>query len=118
MLQLTEPYIGSGRRVVFDNWFWSIPLSQELVVRNLPSIGTLRKNKREIPVDIQKALQDTTRAIGSCLQVYNGELMLTSWLPKKGKHVLMLSTDHTVIPDEPSKQTEQTEEGSSKSQQV
>ncbi|XP_039444771.1 piggyBac transposable element-derived protein 4-like [Culex pipiens pallens] len=80
VLQLTEPYIGSGRRVVFDNFFTSIPLCEELVERNLPCIGTLRKNKREIPVVVQDALKDTAR---------------------ENKHVIMLSTDPTVIPSEP-----------------
>lgn len=99
VLQLTEPYIGSGRRVVFDNFFTSIPLCEELVERNLPCIGTLRKNKREIPVIVQDALKDNSRATGSRLHVYNNDLMMTSYIPKKNKHVIMLSTDPTVIPN-------------------
>ncbi|XP_052567624.1 piggyBac transposable element-derived protein 4-like [Culex pipiens pallens] len=101
VLQLTEPYIGSGRRVVFDNFFTSIPLCEELVERNLPCIGTLRKNKREIPVVVQDALKDTAREVGSRLHVYHSELMMTSYISKKNKHVIMLSTDPTVIPSEP-----------------
>lgn len=66
------------------------------MANNLASIGTLRKNKREIPCVIQSA--EETRQIGTCLQLFNGELMITSWLPKKSKHVLLLSSDQDVVP--------------------
>lgn len=118
VVQLTGPYVNSGRRVFFDNFFTSIPLCEELVAKNLPSIGTVRKNKREIPVAIQSALQDTERKIGSCLQVFNGELMMTSWIAKKGKHVVMLSSEQSVVPAESYAQADHSLDGSSESQQV
>lgn len=116
-MKLTEHYFGSGRRIVFDNFFTSVPLCQDLVAQNLSSIGTLRKNKREIPVVLQSTQQDDPREIGSCIQLFHGELMITSYLPNKKKHVLMLSTDPDVLPLKLHGQEEKAEEAGESSEQ-
>lgn len=49
--RLVDPIKGSNRNVVMDNWFMSIPLATELLdYFSLTCLGTLRKNKKEIPV--------------------------------------------------------------------
>ncbi|CAG4937722.1 unnamed protein product [Parnassius apollo] len=48
--RLVEQVRGSHRNVVIDNWFTSIPLMTELYEDyELTVVGTLRKNKPEIP---------------------------------------------------------------------
>lgn len=43
---------------------------------------------------------------------------MTSWIPKKGKHVLMLSTDSSVVPGETDKQENGNDDQDSESQKV
>lgn len=48
--RLIRPISGSGRNIMCDNWFSSIPLAEDLLNNhNLTIVGTLSKNKREIP---------------------------------------------------------------------
>lgn len=49
VIRLTIPIHGSNRNVTFDNWFTSIELVDALKKRCLTCVGTLKKNKREIP---------------------------------------------------------------------
>lgn len=99
MLQMVDNFVKTGRRIVFDNFFTSVPLCTELLKKGLSSIGTLRKNKKEIPTVFQTV---TGRESKPCIQLFCGELMLTSWVPKKGKHILLLSTDPEAVPSLPS----------------
>lgn len=59
--------------------------------KKITVVGTLRKNKREIPpefVNINK------RVINSSLFAFTKDMILVSYVPKKGKNVLLLSTMH------------------------
>ena len=47
--RLMEPLYNSGRNLTVDNLNTSYPLSQELLKKKITIVGTLRKNKREIP---------------------------------------------------------------------
>ena len=48
--RLISEISGSGRNVTFDNWYTSYPLVVSLLHdHKLSAVGTLRKNKREIP---------------------------------------------------------------------
>lgn len=47
---LAESIRGSWRNITYDNWFTSVPLADEMIKDyQLTTIGTVRKNKREIP---------------------------------------------------------------------
>lgn len=49
--RMVQPISGSGRNVTVDNWFCSVPLCAELLENHrLTLVGTLRKNKKEIPI--------------------------------------------------------------------
>ena len=52
VLRMVEPVEGTNRNITGDNWFSSIPLTAALKEKGLTYVGTLRKNKRELPKGI------------------------------------------------------------------
>ena len=48
---LTQSFKGSGRNITMDNFFTSVHLAKTLLHDNLTLVGTVRKNKTEIPVE-------------------------------------------------------------------
>ncbi|XP_039954166.1 piggyBac transposable element-derived protein 4-like [Bactrocera tryoni] len=90
--KLVQTIKGSGRNVTYDNWFASIPLADELLKDySLTTIGTLRKNKPEIPPCFlaHKRKQPLTSQFA-----FDQEKTLVSFTPKKNKAVILLSTMH------------------------
>ncbi|XP_035230233.1 uncharacterized protein LOC118202186 [Stegodyphus dumicola] len=76
-----------------DNWYMSIPSANELLKNHkLTCVGTLRKDKRETP---QEFPPNKNRPLYSSLFGFRAkELTLTSYVPKKNKSVLVLSSMH------------------------
>nr|CAI5860047.1 unnamed protein product [Callosobruchus analis] len=90
--RLVEPVQGTNRNITGDNWFSSIPLAKNLLDnKKLTYVGTLRKNKREIPPNF---LPHKTRKEKSSIFGYTEEYTLVSYCPKKNKAVLLLSSMH------------------------
>lgn len=90
--RMVEHIKGSNRNVVMDNWFNSFPLITELYENyGLTVLGTLRKNKPEIPsVFIStKGREEKSTYFG-----FQPNCTLLSYAPKKGKVVLLVSTMH------------------------
>ena len=89
---LTEHIRGSGRNITMDRYYTTVDLAEELVKeRNLTMLGTLQSNRKGIPEEFKQA---KGRDVHSTLFAFIGECMLLSYVPKKGKVVLMLSTEH------------------------
>ena len=91
---LTTPIFGSNRNVTMDNWFTSIPIAKKLLQSpyKLTLVGTLRKNKAEIPPEL---LILKKSEIGKAKFCFANELTLLSYQPKSNKNVLVLSTMHS-----------------------
>lgn len=87
--EVTAPIHGSHRTVTCDNWFTSIPLLQRMSQEpyNLTMTGTLRKNKKEIPLEMKIASPDPP-GTKFC---FSPDLTLLSYTPKKSKIVLVVS---------------------------
>lgn len=49
VMELLRPYYNSGRNVITDNFFTSFSLAVDLIAKDLTILGTIRKNRREIP---------------------------------------------------------------------
>jgi len=80
----------SGRNITMDNFFTDAELAEYLLMRNLTTVGTLRKNKACIPDELLAA----RREVHSSIFVFSGDITLTSYVPKLNKSVVLLSTMH------------------------
>lgn len=88
--KLSEPLHGSRRNITCDNWFSSVPIFQKMLrEHSITMVGTLRKNKREIPIDFRHA-----HSVLSSRFAFDGDMTLVSHTPKKNKVVILLSTFH------------------------
>ena len=83
----------TGTNVTMDNFFTSIKLSKDLLDNGLSILGTIRKNKKEIPPSFQAS---RNRVVHSTEFAFNKEsrLMLCSYVPRKNKSVIMISSKH------------------------
>ena len=73
VLELLEPLYGSSRNVTMDNFFTSVPLAQELQTKNLTLVGTMQRNKLEIPIEFQS---NKDREVNSLLFGFQDDLTL------------------------------------------
>lgn len=83
--------LGNGYGVTTDNFFTSLQLSQELLDQNKTLTGTIRKNRKEIPKEF---IPSKTRPEHSSEILYTKDAILVSYVPKKNRSVLLLSTQH------------------------
>lgn len=90
--RMIQPISGTGRNVTMDNWYTSVPLAEDLVAQhNLTVVGTIKKNKPEIPSDFKKK----GRVVYSSLFGFGKHhSTLVSYCSKRNKVVLLLSTMH------------------------
>lgn len=87
--RLTTPLRGTGRSIVTDNWFTSLPLALELRNHNLFLTGTMRANRRQIPqLFVQKMKK---RPIQSSIFGHNDVSTLLSYKVKQNKMVVLFS---------------------------
>ncbi|XP_046663091.1 piggyBac transposable element-derived protein 1-like [Homalodisca vitripennis] len=90
--RMIEPISGSGRNVTMDNWFSSVPLCFDLMNdHRLTMVGTLRKNKREIP---SAFLETKHRPVNSSMFAFKDKCTMVSFVSNKKKHVVLVSTLH------------------------
>lgn len=91
VLRLCDAIKDSGRNLTIDNWFTSIPLVEKLLKDyKLTVIGTLRKNKPELPLEFSNPAHPP----GASMFGFTKDLTLVSYIPKKKKNVLLLSSLH------------------------
>lgn len=78
----------TGQNVTCDNFFTSYKLGQMLLKRKLTMLGTVRKNKPELPI------MDKTGDIHSSKFYFTKDTTVVSYIPKKNKNVVLMSTLH------------------------
>lgn len=91
VLRLTQPISNTNRNVTADNWFSSIELVNVLKNKKLTYVGTLKKNKTEIPTEF---LPNRKKAVCTSLYGYTRDMTLLSYIPKKNKAVILISSLH------------------------
>lgn len=95
-LTMTEQIHNSNRNLTVDNWFTSIPAAQKLLDKGVTMVGTLRKNKKEIP---QEFKTKDSRDYNTAMFAFSNNLTLLSYCPQKKKTkkiILLLSTMHDM----------------------
>lgn len=80
VLHLTESIRGSNRNITADNWFSSLELTDALLQKKLTFVGTLRRNKPQIPSSML-----LSAPVGSSTFMYQDDKTLVSFTPKKEK---------------------------------
>ncbi len=80
-----------GHTVTCDNFFTSYELGKELLKRHMAMVGTVRKNSAELPLQL---LQCKQRMMQTSVFAFTETHTAVSYVPKKGKNVLLLSTKH------------------------
>lgn len=99
VFRMAEPLFGSGRNITADNWFTDMELVNDLKQKKLSYVGTVRKNKRQLPPQF---VATKTREQFSSLFGFSGGKTLVSYVPTKNKNVILVSTlhsDNSIDPD-------------------
>ena len=92
---LVKEIENSGRNVTCDNYFTSVSLARNLLQNKLTLVGTIRRNKPELPPKFTLA---KGRVVTSTVFGFPSDAMIASYCPKKGCVINMLSTMH-ALPD-------------------
>ncbi|CAG4945989.1 unnamed protein product [Colias eurytheme] len=89
--KLTTSIHGTNRNITMDKWYTTLPLARTLVNEpyNLTSVGALKANKQEIPIELQN---HRARKVGTSMLCYDNEVTLLSYKPKSHKVTFFLST--------------------------
>lgn len=87
---LTVPIYNSGRNITTDNFFTSHALGQFLLSKSLTLLGTVRKSRKEVPMQLMMK----RRPAYESKFAFTSDTMLVSYAPKKNKTVLVMSTMH------------------------
>lgn len=91
--QLVEPYLNKGRNVTMDNYFTSLNLAKELKKKKTTLVGTLNRNRREVPPTLKKCGDSRFSSV-----IYkHEEITLTGYQSKSNKNVLILSSMHPCV---------------------
>jgi hypothetical protein len=75
-----------------DNWYTSYPLAVSLLKDKITLVGTLKNNKKEIPVEF---LPNKNEEVNLSMFGFQKQVTLISFTPKKNKSVVLLSTMHS-----------------------
>lgn len=90
--RLVKPISKTNRNITFDNWFTSFELVNHLLQEHkLTSVGTIRKNKKQVPAEF---LTTRGKDIFSSTFGFQRDLTIVSHIPKKNKVVLLMSSLH------------------------
>ena len=93
VMKLAEPHLKKGKNIITDNYFISVKLANFLKSKNTSLLGTLNKNRREVPCEI-KNMRDKQYAT----KLYKSKnFLLAVYQGKPKKNVLLLSTLHTGV---------------------
>lgn len=95
-------FSGSGRNITCDNFFTTYSLAQTLKDNKLSILGTVNKRRRFVPKEF---LASKDRQVLSTRFGFANDVAMSSYVPKKNKAVVLLSTSHydTEISDTKSK---------------
>ncbi|KAF5277530.1 hypothetical protein FQR65_LT15976 [Abscondita terminalis] len=90
VLDLVGNYLGVGRTVYADNFFSTLEVATLLMAQKTAFVVTVRANKTFIPPEFLRS--PARPVLSSLFGFHNGNVSLCSYVPKKNKSVILLST--------------------------
>ena len=84
--------LGTGYGITTDNFFTSLSLAKELLLQGKTLTGTIRHRRREVPNSLWPS---RARPEHSSEFLWTKDAMLTSFVPKKGRAVALLSSQRS-----------------------
>lgn len=96
VLNLAGPFLDKGRNITADRFFTSKAIAEELLQRRTTYVGTIARNKREIPPMLHSKMTP-----GESKFVFGGtdkKLTLQSSQVKRNRKVYLLSSMHHDLP--------------------
>ncbi|XP_069595586.1 piggyBac transposable element-derived protein 4-like [Ranitomeya imitator] len=105
--RMAEPLFGSGRSITADNWFSTCDLIDYLKMQHLSYVGTVRKNKKELPTQFVNV---KGRKQYSSMFAFNNGKVLVSYVPREKKNVILVSTLHDDDAIDPGSEAQKTQE--------
>lgn len=93
LIKLCKPIQVSNWNVTADNWFSSVDGVEELEKRKLTYVGTLRKDKRAIPIEF---LPNIERPFQFTLYGFRQNMTILSSVPKKNRSIYLISSMHNT----------------------
>lgn len=92
VLRMVSSFSGTNRNVTCDNWFTSYNLVKVLLNEHrLTYVGTMKKNKREIPPEF---VNTRARSVYSSVFGFQKDFTIVSYVPKRYKNVILISSLH------------------------
>ncbi|VDP10112.1 unnamed protein product [Heligmosomoides polygyrus] len=89
VMDLMEEYLDQGRDLFVDNWYTGISLAQTLIKRSTNLVGTCRRNRKGLPLDVVR----TKLKKGQRIARQNADgIVVSKWKDKRD--IIMLSTIH------------------------
>ncbi|XP_053616885.1 piggyBac transposable element-derived protein 4-like [Plodia interpunctella] len=91
VLNLAHNLLGKGHTMFVDNWYTSLELAEKLIQQDTHLVGTLRKNRRNLPKDVMNANLKPGEFIAK-----ENESGVTVMKWKDKRDVYLLSTKHSI----------------------
>lgn len=91
VLNLARNYFGKGHTMFVDNWYTSLDLAEKLVQHDTHLVGTLRKNRKNLPKDVMTGNLKPGEFMAK--ENKNGVTVM-KWKDKRD--VCLLSTKHSI----------------------
>ncbi|XP_060879204.1 piggyBac transposable element-derived protein 4-like [Metopolophium dirhodum] len=91
---LVKSIKGSNRNLTMDNWFCNVPHIQSLLHDDKPTvIGTIKKNKRELPTQFTD-IKFQNRTSDTSFFLFHEDFTVVSYKPNQSKLVTLISSAH------------------------
>lgn len=88
VMTLMEPYFDKGHKLFVDNWYTSLQLFNLLVGKKVNACGTIRRNRKGIPID-------NKLKTGEMEVLYSDKYTYVHWVDRRD--VRMLSSIHNDV---------------------
>ncbi|GBP24123.1 PiggyBac transposable element-derived protein 4 [Eumeta japonica] len=91
VMRMARPVLGKHLNITMDNWFSSQRVAKQLFENGTTMIGTMRRDKREVPCEFRVARENP---LFSSKFGFNQPCTLVSYVAKPNRVVILMSTMH------------------------